>query len=255
MLVLLDIDGTLLNSMNCIDEMTKNVIAAHRNNNRFVLCSARKPSSTKQILYRLNLGEEVIVCYNGALIIEENEKLSEKTLSKDNVAMIYRMAKECDVTINIYCDDIWMVEKLDRFVLEESKIIGEQPYLVQQIDEGQNVHKILLLGYEDKLKCLKERLAKVNGLVMCNSKKGYLEITSSQASKRKALEFLLKYFSVDVQDSMAIGDGYNDLELLQNVGIGVAMDNSPDDVKEVAQFVTYSNDKKGVGFALDKFLK
>lgn len=56
-------------------------------------------------------------------------------------------------------------------------------------------------------------------------------------------------------NSLAIGDGYNDLELLQCVGIGIAMDNSPDGIKKNVKYVTYSNDINGVGVALKKFLK
>ena len=116
------------------------------------------------------------------------------------------------------------------------------------------VHKILLLGTETKLNLIKNELNTINSITFCDSKEGYLEITSFHASKRKAFEYLLEYLSVNVEDSLAIGDGLNDLELLQCVGIGIAMDNAPLEVKNVVKYVAPSNDKNGVAIALTKFL-
>lgn len=66
---------------------------------------------------------------------------------------------------------------------------------------------------------------------------------------------MLQYLSVNVRDSLAIGDGYNDLELLQCVRIGIAMDNAPIEVKKIAEYITLSNDNNGVALALKKFLR
>lgn len=256
MLVLLDIDGTLLNSNHRIENETVEAISKYSNMNRFVLCSARKPSSTISIANQLRLNEKIIICYNGALIMEGERKIFERPLLREKVKNILEMAKAYSLTINVYCDDLWFANELDDFVFHESEIIGETPLELKETMDFKDVtvHKLLLLGVEDKLKLLKKDLKRMDGITFCNSKVGYLEITSYQANKRKAFEYLVQYLSVDFRDSLAIGDGYNDLELLQCVGNGIAMDNSPNDVKTVADYVTYSNNKNGVAFALNKFL-
>lgn len=256
MLVLLDIDGTLLNSNHRIENETINVISAYNEANQFVLCSARKPSSTNLIAKQLSINEKIIICYNGALIMERKKKIFERPLSAQIVAYIVELAQKYNLTINAYSDDVWIVNKLNSYVLSEAKIIGEKPLRMNDVLKAANfiVHKILLLGTETKLDLIKNELNAINDITFCNSKKGYLEITSFHASKRKAFEYLLEYLSVDVKDSLAIGDGFNDLELLRYAGIGIAMDNAPIEVKNVAEYVTLSNDENGVAIALKKFL-
>ena len=257
MLVLLDIDGTLLNSNNNIDDSTIKVVKEYNHKNQFVLCSARKPSSTNLIARQLKLKEKIIICYNGALIINGKQKILEKPLSIEIVTNIINVAKKYNIFINIYSDDLWFVDELNDLVLCEAEIINEKPLIIGDSSKLENlvIHKILLLGDEEKLKNLRNEINSINDVTVCNSKMGYLEITSFGANKRNALEYLLEYLSVARKDTLAIGDGYNDLELLQCVEIGIAMENSPEEVKKIAKFVTYSNDKNGVEYALKKFLK
>lgn len=256
MLVLLDIDGTLLNSDHGIEADTIDTISSYNDTNRFILCSARKPSSTNLIARQLNISEKIIICYNGALIMEGEEKIFERPLSNKIVTIILGLAQRHNLTINIYSNDIWIVNELNNYVLSEVKIIGEKPFEIKDAQKVTNlvVHKILLLGTEEKLDLIKNELKAINSITFCNSKEGYLEITSFQAGKRKAFEYLLKYLSVDVKDSLAIGDGCNDLELLQCAGIGIAMGNASLEVKKAATYITFTNDNNGVAIALKKFL-
>lgn len=257
MLVLLDIDGTLLNSNHIIDDNTIEVIANHSSMNRFILCSARKPSSTNSILKQLKLKEEIIICYNGALIMNGKQKIFEKPLTTEMAKYIWSVAQKYVLTINIYDSDLWFVNEINELALCEARIIGENPIKIKDYIELEKliIHKILLLGSEERLELLKIELNGIDGITFCNSKPGYLEITSSQASKKKAFEYLANYLAIDIRDSLAIGDGYNDLELLQKVGIGIAMGNSPSEVKRAVKYVTNSNDRNGVGIALKKFLE
>ncbi len=259
MLVLLDIDGTLLNNNHIIEDSTIETIANFSSINQFILCSARKPSSTISIAKQLKLKEKIIICYNGALIMDGKQKILERPLTIEMVKHIWRIAQKHDLTINFYSDDLWFVNNMNEFVLYEAGIVGEKPIKIEDYLKIEDlvIHKILLLGSEKKLDLLKDELELdgIGSITLCNSKPEYLEITSSQASKKRAFEYLTKYLSVDIKDSLAIGDGYNDLELLQCVKIGIAMDNSPNEVKRAVKYVTNSNDRNGVGVALEKFLR
>lgn len=88
MLVLLDIDETLLNSSHRIETDTIEAISNYNEGNQFVLCSARKPSSTNLIASQLKLNEKIIICYNGALIMEREKKIFERSLSAQTVSYI-----------------------------------------------------------------------------------------------------------------------------------------------------------------------
>ena len=242
LLILLDIDGTLLNSKHSIEKRTIEDIACYSNKNRIILTSARKPSSIRNIAKILKLQENIIICYNGALVMDGDSKIFERSLPIDTVLYICKIAKKHSLSVNIYSNDLWFTETMDDFVLLESSI------------EKLTVHKILLMGSENNLQSIKEELSKINNLKLCNSKLQYLEITCSYASKKRAFEFLLQYLSFDSKNTLAIGDGFNDLELLECVQIGIAMDNAPDAVKKIADYITASNNENGVGNALRKYV-
>ena len=74
------------------------------------------------------------------------------------------------------------------------------------------------------------------------------------SNKHSAIEFLLKKFNVSGKEIIAIGDNYNDLEMLRMAGMGIAMGNAPEDVKAQADFITLDNDSDGIPFALEQLL-
>ncbi|WP_308446070.1 HAD hydrolase family protein [Halalkalibacter sp. APA_J-10(15)] len=75
-----------------------------------------------------------------------------------------------------------------------------------------------------------------------------------QAHKASALEQVLHKLSIDKSEIIAIGDFYNDLEMIEFAGLGIAMGNAPDDLKDKANVVTSSNNEDGVFYALEKYL-
>lgn len=255
LLILLDIDGTLLNSNNEISKDTFNDIKFFSNMNRIVLTSARKPSSVHSIYEQLRLNEKIIICYNGALILNNNEIISEHPLSTNQVSSIYKIAKKLDISINIYSYDSWYVENIDTFIEYEAEIISEQPIFLSVTPEDLLIHKILLIAPEKKLTYVQKYLYNMKDILTVHSKKNYLEITNSKGTKKCALDFLIGYLSIDAKDTLAIGDGLNDIDLLKAAGIGVAMGNAPEKVKKAADFITCSNNKNGVGYALRNYVK
>jgi len=88
---------------------------------------------------------------------------------------------------------------------------------------------------------------------MVYSFKNYFEIMSIEASKRNALEFVLRRYGVEAKDTIAFGDAENDLDMLTWVGHGVAMGNAPSHVIEATQYRTESNDQEGVSKYLRQF--
>lgn len=189
MLVLLDIDGTLLNSNHKIEADTIDTISIYNDTNRFILCSARKPSSTNLIAKQLNIKEKIIICYNGALIMDGEKKIFERPLPAEGVAHILELAQKHNLSINIYSNDVWIVNELNNSVLSEVRIVGEKPFEINDFSNVINlvIHKILLLGNDAKLDLIKNELNTIDNITFCNSKEGYLEITSCQASKKRHL--------------------------------------------------------------------
>ncbi|MNI95067.1 putative phosphatase [compost metagenome] len=76
---------------------------------------------------------------------------------------------------------------------------------------------------------------------------------TKKASKTSAIEFLCNKLNIEKEEVIAIGDNYNDMDMLQYAGVGIAMGNAPDIVKKKADDITSTNDEDGVAKALEKY--
>ena len=104
---------------------------------------------------------------------------------------------------------------------------------------------------------LEQRLVALHGntLNIYKSQPTYLEVMSVDASKSKAIQFLLKKYGLHQNEVIAIGDNFNDKEMIEFAGCGVAMGNAPVAVKEAANYVTDTNNNDGVCKAIKKITR
>ena len=84
---------------------------------------------------------------------------------------------------------------------------------------------------------------------------GWMEIMPKGVSKASAIEKIAKKLGYSMENVMAFGDAENDIEMIKEAGIGVAMGNGMDSVKKVADVVTSSNDENGIGQVIDDLLE
>lgn len=152
----------------------------------------------------------------------------------------------------------------DGWIKVEEQITGTKAVILNmdmQIQEWANQnegpHKILLMGESGQIDKIEPVLKKItfNRPNIYKSKPTYLEIMSDPASKTSAIIFLITKYGLTNKDVLAIGDNYNDIEMLRFAGMGIAMGNAPDQVKAHAKYITLDNDSDGVKFALDAFIK
>jgi Cof subfamily protein (haloacid dehalogenase superfamily) len=264
-MVCLDIDGTLLNSKHQITEETKAVIEkiAREKDISVVLVSARMPKGILFLQEQLNIVEPII-CYSGALIISKSsEILLTKTISVNHIKKIYALAKEHDIHMSLYKDNEWYVEKMDEWTLQESRITNVIPIeiefnelldLWEEMNCGAN--KILCMGNSELIQSLNKevKLNKLDDINAHPSKPTYLEVMPGEASKTSAIDYLRRKLGVEQSEILAIGDNYNDIDMIEYAGLGIAMGNAPEEVKKYADSVTYSNDENGVARALEKYI-
>ena len=89
---------------------------------------------------------------------------------------------------------------------------------------------------------------------LLNSEGIITEKTRASIQKAVAMEKLGEHFGIRREEMIAVGDGFNDLSMIEYAGLGVAMGNAPDAIKLKADYVTFSNDEDGVAHVLDKFV-
>jgi Cof subfamily protein (haloacid dehalogenase superfamily) len=253
-LVVLDIDGTLLTSAGEILPSTRRAIGALiARGHHVVLASARPPRSVAALSRDL-IGEGAagLISLNGALVSRGAGILLERCILPPTAAAIVRAARARSLTISLYSGWHWKADELTAALREEASILGFEPLLVADLT-GQTdpVHKLLALGDPAEIERFRDWLnASALGVNAALSKPCYAEITSATASKADAVAFLRAGLAVARGAVVAIGDGENDIPMLQDAGIGIAMGNAAASVQQAADRITASNDRDGVAEAL-----
>ncbi|MQS75685.1 Cof-type HAD-IIB family hydrolase [Companilactobacillus halodurans] len=267
-LILSDIDGTILDDNNKIDTGLRLAIANLKKQSvPFVLASARSPQGMLNIAKELDVLDNPIACYNGALVVKDLQSNNYSTilshqLEKAEIEKMLTIIQQNfpKVAINLYSGSDWYVEKIDKWVKIEADITKLTPIVtdLQTLVAKNNlpVHKILLISEPEEIAQVHQRLRDSN---LANSsfylsKPNYLEITNAQVSKEKALRELAKTYNLELSETMSLGDNFNDVPMLKLAGLGVAMDNAPTEVKKSANVVTGTNNQNGVSKAIEKYV-
>ncbi|EMC47793.1 hypothetical protein SMU103_07505 [Streptococcus mutans SA38] len=266
-LILSDIDGTILDNNHQVDAHLRDTITELKKESiPFVLASARSPHGMFPIAQELNLGANPIACYNGALIVEGNKEhyqtLIEHGLSKADVKKIVALIKKQfpHISINFYSGGDWIVEEIDQWVQIEADITKESPDIrnfdTLLTDDAIPIHKLLLIANAQAIQEFFTYLKRVNfeDASFYFSKDNYLEVTSQSVSKENALLEIAKYYDISLSQTMAIGDNYNDIPMLKLAGLGVAMANAPQAVKNEADIETVSNNDNGVSKVIEDYV-
>ena len=266
-LIISDIDGTILDDQHQVDPKFKDMIPLlNREKIPFVLASARSPLGMEPIARELELGDNPLACYNGALVIKGDpqayETIIEHPLDKEEIRTFLELVKAefPSVSINLYSGKDWIADRLDKWVQIEAAITGEQPMiqnvLMPVLDAQMPVHKLLLIDQAPVIQKLHDYLHTLDfpKTAFYLSKDNYMEVTAKHVSKERALYEIAQHYQVPLEQVMTIGDNFNDLPMLRLAGLGVAMGNAPEAVKTKAKAVTKSNNEHGVAEAIEKYV-
>lgn len=263
-IVFSDIDGTLLNSNHQISRGTlDSVLALKEKGVPFILVSARMPHGILPLQEELRINEPII-CFSGALVLGAvqtdgtRKVLLNKTLNPSDVRDIYTLILEQFplISFSAYNKENWFVTSLnDEWVIQEQKIAGTPP---QPFNFADDIHpamnKLLCMGSPQAIDSLETELKKHHPeITIYKSKPTYLEIMAHEVQKSSAMMSLLESYHVTKQEIIAIGDNYNDIDMIRFAGLGAAMGNSPDEVKAAADIITISNDEDGVKDVIEKY--
>ena len=146
--------------------------------------------------------------------------------------------------------------------IKKEQRITSVPIVIQPFNETVSVweklqtgpNKILIAGKEAEILVIeKELIAQYHDkLNIYKSQPRYLEVMHKQASKTNAIQLLIAKYGIQQNEIVAIGDNYNDKSMIEFAGMGVAMGNAPDEIKNVANYITDTNNNEGVSKALKK---
>lgn len=257
-LIFLDIDGTLLDSNHQIMPKTKRILnRLEQRGVPIILCSARSPGGVETVEQQAGL-HSPIACYGGSLILDGERAILRDTGIRSEIGVSFkRFVRERapDIVVNAYIYDVWLVDDADHpAVLREARISQCTPLagdLHSAVQATPHIHKLLCIGTQQQITKLQSTAAKAfPDLTLVRSGATYLEVMPKNASKRAALETFRAYYNASREQLVAFGDHFVDLDMLRYAGLGVAMGNAPDEVKQAADRVTTSNDEEGVYMVL-----
>jgi Cof subfamily protein (haloacid dehalogenase superfamily) len=262
-MIVLDMDDTLLRDDHTISERTKKALMeAQKQGVKVILASGRPTYGMNQVAKELNLEEygSFILSFNGAKIInmQTKEEHFSSTLPPEMVHRLYELSQTEGVGIHTYVGDWIITENEHPFTLKEGEITGLPIKKVDSFIEAvsEPVVKVLMVEDPEKLIKVEEKLKNefADSLSIMRSKPYFLEFLEAGVTKGSSLNALIKTLGIKREEVIAIGDSYNDLAMIEFAGLGVAMGNAPDDIKEIADYVTDSNMNDGVAKVVEEFV-
>jgi Cof subfamily protein (haloacid dehalogenase superfamily) len=263
-----DLDDTLLVDQHIPEFNLEAINRIKSKGIKFIICSGRTYTQTIKILKELNTYEkenEYSILINGGCIIEnKNQKiLNYISLEFNLVSEIFNFVKNFDLCIELLTFDTIYIFKNDGNEPKVKEKQGTKFKIIENLDidflKKEKIGKIALCKVDgfDYLNEIKDKLnEKFKGkITLTVPKKGYLDIISYGINKGSAIKFFIKYFNLDRKNILAIGDNFNDIEMIKEAGIGCCVNNASEEVKKISDYVC-KNDFKNGGFkeAIDKFI-
>lgn len=259
-LLAVDVDGTLLNNKREITPKTKEKIHEAIGKGIVFTISSGRPVQGVQLITR-QLGADVpVITYNGAMVItgESRKIIYSCTMKKEDAIQVDRLGKERDTTIAVWSDNQLYVNRMDVRAAKYSELSGTEPKLYDDIEELiiKGINKILWYDEVERINIFQKELRDMlNPTINYHtSQPFFLEFVDVNASKAIALGKMGEFYGISREEMIAVGDGFNDLSMIEYAGLGVAMENAPPEIKMAADFVTLSNENDGVAYVIEKFI-
>lgn len=264
-ILVLDIDGTLVNSSKNISPETKRGIMNTQERGHLVMLASGRPAPG-MMRYAKELELEkyggYLLSYNGARIINcrTGEIVYQRTLPRHILPGLFRFAKANGLGLLTYLgDSIILGTRTDEYVELESRINGMP---IRQVDDFLNfidfdVNKCLLTAPPDQAEEYMALLSeKYYGILsIYRSEPFFIEIMPKNVDKATSLDRMLETVGLKREDAICCGDGYNDISMISYAGVGVAMKNARPEVKAAADYITpHSNDEDGLVDVIDTFI-
>lgn len=262
--LVLDIDGTLTNSRKEISPATKDAIfAALEKGHKCVLASGRPAFGMRRYERELELKRHggYLLSHNGARVVAcgTGEVIYADPLPLAVVPGLYEFAAKnrCGLATHLE-DTVISAFAPDKYVSWEAHINGMPVRHVEDFPAFVNfdIYKCFMTAESERAAELEEKLRALYGdiLAIYRSEPYFIEIVPRGVDKGDSLCRLMEHIGIAREDVICCGDGFNDISMMRYAGVGVAMGNAQQAVKDTADYVTASNDEDGLVQVIGRFL-
>ena len=265
-LIACDLDETLYGNDRTIP--ARNVEAIKRASElgvKFIPATGRGYNSVRETLVDLGLLDkegEYVISYNGGAITENkgNRLLHFQGLPFEEAEELYRRGLNYDVCIHVYTREMVYAYNITQ---EEIARLSKRMQVTEVFDRdlqflaGQDIAKVLYENRDfDYLKKIEEELKDITGnMDVSFSSNRYIEFNSKGVTKGAGLRFVAEMLGIKREETIAIGDNFNDLSMIQEAGLGVGVHNTIQGMRQYCDYITEAtNDEGGVGEVIEKFI-
>ena len=259
-IIALDIDGTLKGDSPLMSEYMLGILAECSARGAIVSVATGRSLKSALIFLKQAPMIETVISFQGALVSFERGKNNvwETFLSRQQIGLSVDLLAQREVDIVAYAGDDVYVEKMTDWARSYGERNGVQIVQVDSLKEiPRNLYRVLGVGDPDVIETLEYDLKTgySNEIYATRSLPHFCEILSIDAGKDKALEWVCGQFDVKVEDVLAFGNGFNDVEMIKWAGKGVAMEGGEAVVFEVCDDIAGNPNQDGVALYLENLLE
>ena len=276
-LIAVDLDGTLLNSYGQISQRNKQAIqSAIQKGLEVVLTSGRSIMSVKNLAEEIN-ANNYIICGNGAMVydLKNQETIYSNLLNKNKVLQLIKICDENSIYYSVYTKDTIITKNLNYNVLFYNQENANKPDNKKtHIQIVQDIYNYVLNSPEEeyiKLVVCDDNNIIFNSIIKIMKGVKGVDVLDVGHMSRKLIksgteEFSIEYFYTEINSQNVdkwtaisnliskLGNNVNDKTMIENAGLGVAMENSAPYIKEIADIVTANNNEDGVAKIIEETL-
>lgn len=268
-LIAIDMDGTLLNSAKELTQKSLDTLReAHERGILIVPSTGRMAQGLPEYIKQLSF-VRYIITINGGVVwdLAESVSLFEANIPYARAIEVMEFVQKYDAVNDCYCNgeaimDRRFMDLIDYHIPDSLAAVvrrSRKPvdgYVEYMRNMHADVQKIQMFFHDNvkRLAAIQELMQTFPDLTLACSQTYNIELNAASANKGNALTILCRQLGIDIEKTMAFGDGGNDKAMLLAAGYAVAMENGTDDIKAVADYITGSNDEDGVARAIEKLI-
>ncbi len=265
-LLVLDIDGTIGNKSNCIRDSVARAIQSAQSCGVAIAIATGRSYQCSLHAYDFIGSDVPLICYEGALIREPNTGVVHRhwplqaRVAAQLLEHIELLNLSSRLSVHFYIQDNLYVSNPNNASAEYLKGSGVQPIVVNDLRQLLNrpTTKVVVVSDDvHDIARLSSQLENSHSRVHVRQDKSItlLEAFNPAVNKRLAVSYLAEeIMSLRPENVMAVGDDFNDIEMLRYAGIGVAMEHAPIAVRAYANWVTATIEKDGVAKAIERWI-
>ena len=251
-IIVSDFDGTLVNDEDNIPTSTVAIIDKLRKHGyQFVVSTGRCLQSVSYYNGDYPFIDYIVSC-NGAYIydVKKEKCIYKKNILISNVKKMINRYKEGHI-IYVIDHKMWHLLSEKSAYEEEFDVVKEDDYVAFLNQNKTNIYKMEIYfetinEAKKELKVIQNMKLKVNANLQINHNQNLIEITHLDVNKLEGIKKILRQEKLTLENVISFGDGYNDIELIKNSGLGIVPQNAVDEIKKIADSITLDYNHKGV---------